>query len=126
MILLDTHAIYWFFTEDEKLPESIKKRIETETEVCVSVASFWEMAIKSSIGKMKLPAPISVMMNECEKMNFRIVPITAQHLERIKDLPKIHGDPFDRLLICQAQEGNMEFVTRDENIPKYDVKTVWA
>lgn len=126
MILLDKHAIYWFLSDDEKLPENVKKRIETETEVYVSVASFWEMSIKNSIGKMELPASISVMMGACEEMGFQLLPITAQHLERIKALPKIHGDPFDRLLICQAQEGNMEFITKDENIPKYDVKTVWG
>ena len=120
------HAIYWFFTEDDKLSVEIKKRIETETDVYVSIVSFWEMAIKSSIGKMELPAPISVMIDECEKMGFEVIPIAAAHLERLKDLPKIHGDPFDRLLICQAQEEGLEFITKDENIPKYDVKTLWG
>ncbi len=125
MILLDTHVIYWFFTEDEKLSESLKRRIECETDVSVSIVSFWEMAIKSSIGKMELPASISSMIVACEKMGFNIIPISAQHLERIKNLPKFHGDPFDRLLICQAQEMNMLFITKDENIPKYDVSTLW-
>lgn len=126
MILLDTHVIYWFFTEDEKLPLKLRQQIETEAEVCVSIVSFWEMAIKSSIGKMELPAPISVMIAACEKMDFQILPITALHLERIKDLPPVHGDPFDRLLICQAQEGKMSFMTKDENIPKYDVDAFWV
>ena len=126
MILLDTHVIYWFFTEDENLPEKLKKRIESDPDVFISVASFWEMAIKNSIGKMELPASISAMMEACENMGFQLLPITAQCLERIKDLPKIHGDPFDRLLICQAQAEKLVLMTKDENIPKYDVQVLWV
>ena len=125
MILLDTHTVYWFLTEDEKLPESVKRRIEQDKDVYISIVSFWEMAIKNSIGKLELPTPVSVVIALCENMRFQIMPISANHLEKIKNLPKIHGDPFDRLLICQAQEENLTFITKDENIPKYDVKTAW-
>ena len=66
MILLDTHTVYWFLTEDERLPESVKKRIEQDKDVYISIVSFWEMAIKNSIGKLELPAPVSVMIALCE------------------------------------------------------------
>ena len=75
MILLDTHTVYWFLTEDERLPESVKKRIEQDKEVYISIVSFWEMAIKNSIGKLELPAPVSVMIALCENMRFQILPI---------------------------------------------------
>ncbi|MBQ4465972.1 MAG: type II toxin-antitoxin system VapC family toxin [Oscillospiraceae bacterium] len=125
MILLDTHAIYWFLSEDTKLPEHTRQLIESDRNVFVSILSFWEMSIKSSIGKMELPASVTAMIQECKRMGFTLLPIEPAHLERLKFLPKIHGDPFDRLLICQAQEESLTLVTRDENIPKYDVRTFW-
>ena len=125
MILLDTHAIYWFLSENPKLPEKTRRLIESDYKVYVSILSFWEMSIKSSIGKMELPASITEMIRECKRMGFTLLAIEPSHLERLKSLPKIHGDPFDRLLICQAQEESLTLVTRDENIPKYDVGTLW-
>lgn len=74
---------------------------------------------------MELPASITEMIRECKRMGFTLLAIEPSHLERLKSLPKIHGDPFDRLLICQAQEESLTLVTRDENIPKYDVGTLW-
>lgn len=125
MILLDTHAYYWFITGDDRLPEHVKNRIEEEETVFVSIASFWEMAIKSSLGKLKLPASIKILMEDCAEYEFTILPINGLHLERLGKLPFIHRDPFDRLLICQAQEEKLSIITVDENIRKYDVQTQW-
>lgn len=125
MILLDTHAIYWFLSENPKLPDKTRRLIESDRKVYVSILSFWEMSIKSNIGKMELPASITDMIQACQRMGFTLLQIEPAHLERLKVLPKIHGDPFDRLLICQAQEESLTLVTRDENIPKYDVTTLW-
>jgi len=125
MLLLDTHAFYWFICDDERLSKTAKESIETEERVFVSVCSFWEMAIKSSLGKLILPAPITDLMESCAEHNITILPIGAAHLERLKDLPWIHRDPFDRMLICQAQEENLKLVTVDANIVKYPVKTIW-
>lgn len=68
MILLETHAYYWFIMDDPHLPASVKRIIETEEMVFVSSVSFWEMTIKSSLGKMELPADITAMMSACEEM----------------------------------------------------------
>lgn len=125
MILLDTHALLWFLNDDEKLPKHIHDLIESDTGVCVSIASFWEIAIKNSIGKLPLKCSVTEMLKICEDHDMRVLQIEPTHLERLKILPKIHGDPFDRLLICQAQEESLTLVTRDENIPKYDVGTIW-
>ena len=126
MILLDTHAFYWFICDDEKMPQQVKELIETDQNVFVSIVTFWEMAIKSSLGKLELPAPITELMNDCAEFNFNILPIAGAHLERLQKLPWIHRDPFDRLLICQAQHEDLIFITVDSNIEKYDVKRFWG
>ena len=125
MILLDTHAYYWFIMDDPHLPAHVKNRIESEDVVFVSSVSFWEMTIKSSLGKLELPADIPVMMEACEKMGINILPIRASHLGQLLKLPWIHRDPFDRLIISQALDENLSLVTADGNIMKYDVDTFW-
>ena len=125
MILLDTHALLWFLNDDEKLPPEIRGIIEGDMQVFVSIASFWEIAIKNSIGKLPLECSVTEMLLTCKQYKFNLLQIEPSHLERLKQLPRIHGDPFDRLLICQAQAESLTLVTRDENIPKYDVKTLW-
>lgn len=125
MILLDTHAYYWFIMDDPHLPVKVKNLIEDEESVFVSSASFWEMTIKSSLGKMELPASISKMMDACKEMNINILDIKKDHLEHLQKLPWIHKDPFDRLIIAQALTADMTLVTVDRNIVKYDVKTYW-
>ena len=125
MLLLDTHTFLWFMSDPSRLSEKVNSELENADDVYISIASFWEMAIKSSLGKLKLPASIADMMKDCEKLDFSILPIRGPHLERLQGLPWHHRDPFDRLLICQAQEENLTLVTVDENIVKYDVSTIW-
>ena len=125
MILLDTHTLLWFLSDDPMLPEDTKELIGTSENVYVSIATFWEMAIKNSIGKLMLADPISRIAEICEENRIMILPIKALHLDILQKLPHIHKDPFDRLLICQAKAEGMALVTVDENIAKYDVKTLW-
>ena len=91
----------------------------------VSIVSFWEMAIKASLGKLTMPRPIQIMMDDAVQRGFILLPIVGAHLEKLSLLPWIHRDPFDRLLICQAQAEGLTLVSADENIRKYDVKTLW-
>ena len=107
MILLDTHAYYWFVMDDPHLPVKVRNLIEDEESVFVSSVSFWEMTIKSSIGKMVLPASISEMMDACKEMDIGILNIIKENLECLQKLPWIHRDPFDRLIIAQALTGDM-------------------
>ena len=126
MYLLDTHALYWFLTDSPSLPEQIKQLIETTPEPAfISIATFWEMAIKSSLGKLKLPEPISSMALKCEQLGFRLLPVLPAHLERLALLPWIHRDPFDRLLISQAMEDRLTLLSKDKNVSAYDVPVLW-
>ena len=126
MLLLDTHAFLWFMSDPSRLSEKVNTELENADVVYISVASFWEMAIKSSLGKLKLPTSISDMMKDCEKLDFSVLPIRGSHLERLQGLPWHHRDPFDRLLICQAKEEGLTLVTADGNIQRYDIETLWG
>ena len=121
MLLLETHVFLWFINGDSKLPKTMMQAIKTEKKVYVSVISFWELAIKNSLGKLTLPCSVSKLMADCKKMNMSILPVRARHLEKLEQLPWIHRDPFDRLLICQAQAEGLKMVTVDENIRQYEV-----
>lgn len=83
MFLLDTHTFYWFITDDERLPVATRERIETEADVYVSIVSFWEMAIKESIGKLRLPVPIDKLIDDCDEMRFKVLPINGHHLSKL-------------------------------------------
>ena len=125
MLLLDTHTYLWFVSGNPSLPEWVNEKIQTSEKVFVSIATFWEIAIKNCKGLLELPVPVSKMMEECTgKLNFGILPITGSHLDKMKNLPFIHNDPFDRLMICQAQADGIALVTVDEKIVQYDVETI--
>ena len=125
--LLDTHTLLWFVDEAPQLPLNVRELIEGSKDVCVSIASFWEMAIKSSKGKLSLTCSIIQMMGICiDTLKFPILHIKGVHLEMLRTLPWIHKDPFDRLLIAQAMSEEMALVTADEHIAKYPVHRMWA
>ncbi len=122
--LLDTHTILWYVDASPELPLSIRDLIDS-SECCYSIASLWEIAIKQSLGKLNKAISIREYARICSMAGFERLPIVPEHLERIKTLPDIHRDPFDRLLIAQAQEDDLTIVTRDSIIPQYPVHTVW-
>jgi PIN domain nuclease of toxin-antitoxin system len=126
MLLLDTHAFLWFLSDDSRLPSEVCKIIQSDEDVYISIASFWEIAIKSSLGKLQIPKSVSQIMEDCVQNSFKILEIHGKHLERLKDLPWYHRDPFDRLLICQAKEEGLTLVTADGNIQRYDIETLWG
>ena len=125
MILLDTHTLIWTLFDSGNLSENAKKALSSGKKAFVSVASLWEIAIKQSIGKIKLDITINEIAQKCDEYHITILPIPAEHLDRIKDLPDIHKDPFDRLLIAQAATENMTLITKDTIIPQYKVETIW-
>lgn len=125
MYLLDTHTLLWALTDKSKLSEKVQKIIEPAQNLYVSIASFWEIAIKQSIGKLDLKISPSELMEQAEKQYVQIVNITGSHLNQLSSLEKIHNDPFDRLLICQAKAEGFKILTKDEIIPKYDVEVIW-
>ena len=122
--LLDTHAIIWYVRADPVLPVAVRETMDAG-DCFYSIASLWEIAIKQSLGKLKGEFTISDVDVRCRQAGFRRLPIQPSHLERIKDLPDIHRDPFDRILVAQAQEEQLVLVTYDRIIPQYPVETVW-
>lgn len=122
--LLDTHTLLWYLDYDENLSKTAKNIINTQN-CCYSIATLWEIAIKNSIGKLKLDVPINELSITCEKQNIQILPILPHHINGLIDMPFIHRDPFDRLLISQAKTENLTIITRDAMIKKYDVSTLW-
>jgi PIN domain nuclease of toxin-antitoxin system len=116
-LLLDTHVVLWWLADDPGLTADVKERIDTELDVFVSAATTWELTIKQALGKIGPPdLPERVAGSElCE------LPITSRHAIRAGRLPLIHRDPFDRMLIAQAQCEGLTLVTRDGEIQKYDV-----
>ncbi|MEV0132911.1 type II toxin-antitoxin system VapC family toxin [Dactylosporangium sp. NPDC050688] len=116
-LLLDTHVVLWWLTDDDTLAEDVKERLDHDLNVYISPATIWEVAIKQSIGKLQ-PADLP---ERIQASGFRDLPITSAHAIAAGRLPLIHRDPFDRMLIAQAQLEELTLVTRDAHIQKYDV-----
>lgn len=116
--LVDTHAVLWARSTPGRLsPDTITLFEDPESALCVSIASLWECAIKCSVGKLTVPANFYRSVVE----DYQILAIEVAHLEAYESLPLHHRDPFDRLLIAQAQLADLTIITRDSNIPRYDV-----
>ena len=122
-LLLDTHVLLWWLAE-EPLEAGAREAIESPRNVvCVSAASAWEMGIKVGLGKLRPPESLSIRLRE---ERFTPLPVTVEHGLRVGELPLLHKDPFDRLLVAQAQLEGLTIVTRDERIAQYDVETLAA
>jgi PIN domain nuclease of toxin-antitoxin system len=120
--LLDTHAILWWFTTPEKINKKAQKIIRDKSnKIFLSSVSFWEMAIKKSIGRLTLPHNL---LEAVAAENFKILPIMPDEALGVADLPMIHADPFDRLLIIQAKLLDLIIITHDEKISEYPVVTL--
>ena len=122
--LLDTHTLLWALYDSNKLSDNVKNTLR-ESDCCVSIASLWEMAIKNSIGKLELKQSIKDIANVCNKNGIAIIDITPSHCDSIRELPDIHHDPFDRIIIAQAMSNECTIITKDSLIPKYGVRTIW-
>ena len=117
-LLLDTHVVLWWLADDPTLAAEIKDRLDHEPDVYISPATVWEVAIKQALGKLEQPADLPERIRDS---GFRHLTITLHHGIAAGRLPPIHGDPFDRILVAQAQLEGLTLVTRDTEIRKYDV-----
>lgn len=122
--LLDTHAFLWFINGDKKLPKTTRSLIaDMENEVLLSIASLWEIAIKTSIGKLTLRKPFNELIPEQLALNdIDLLPITLNDLSLVSTLPFHHRDPFDRMLIAQAITNKIPIVSHDANFTSYPVE----
>lgn len=123
--LLDTNVLVFLLSAPSELSEKASRVIRFEPDLYASMASLWEIGIKQGIGKLRLGLTIPEIEEQCIERDIRILPIRSAAIERLKRLPDIHRDPFDRLLVAHAQEEGMAIVTRDKTIPLYPVQTVW-
>lgn len=123
-LLLDTHVLLWALENPSLLRAETRAAIESpRTPVLVSTASAWEIGVKVSVGKLRIPPDLADQLRQARII---LLPVTIEHGLRIAELPLLHRDPFDRLLVAQAQLEGLTIVTRDERIARYDVETLAA
>ena len=126
-LLIDTQCWLWWFAEPDRLQESTIAQVVDETnELWFSVASIWEMGIKVGLGKLPLPEPIDrYLSSRMKQLGARSLEIRADHALQAGGLPLHHRDPFDRMLIAQAQVEGMTIVTSDRMFARYEVEILW-
>jgi PIN domain nuclease of toxin-antitoxin system len=121
-ILLDTHVFLWLNTEPERLGDHLALVENPRHDRLVSAASAWEIAIKASIGRLSLPEPAGRWMPaRLASIGATPVPVEHAHALAVADLPLHHHDPFDRLLVAQAQVLGVAILTSDRQLARYDV-----
>lgn len=126
-LLLDTHAFLWWVADRPAIGRRAKAAVENpDNEVWLSVASCWEMAIKVSLGKLRLTQPLDRFIPEQLAANgFELLDVRAKHAIRTATLPFHHRDPFDRLLVAQALEERLAVVSDDSILRKYGIDVMW-
>jgi PIN domain nuclease of toxin-antitoxin system len=125
--LLDAHAFIWWVLDMPNLSDTCRGIVsDGENEIVVSVASSYEIAYKAEQGRLTLPeTPEAYVRDRLTANGFASMPIELGHALRAATLPRIHGDPFDRLLVAQAQLEGLPILTADPAISRYDVETIW-
>jgi PIN domain nuclease of toxin-antitoxin system len=119
-LLLDTHILLWWLSDDPLLPRAAREAIALpDSEVLVSAATVWEIAIKRAAGRLEAPDDL---LEAIGANDFETLPITAIHAVVAGGLPPHHSDPFDRMLIAQARTETLTLVSVDGRFPQYDVE----
>jgi PIN domain nuclease of toxin-antitoxin system len=121
-LLLDTHVFLWWRANDRRLTEAARSAVADAEIVFVSAATAWEAAIKAALGRLRYPDTIEAGV---EASGFEKLSITLAHAERAARLPRIHSDPFDRMLVAQAQSEALALVTSDRLLRRYGVSLLW-
>jgi PIN domain nuclease of toxin-antitoxin system len=126
-ILLDTHALLWWLSDDPALGKRARTAIaSTRNTVLVSAASAWEIAVKVRLGRLPGAAALAADFNSyIQKEGFEGLPISIDHAARAGLLAGAHKDPFDRMLIAQAQAENLAFVSNEAVFDAYGVRRIW-
>ncbi|MDX2145576.1 MAG: type II toxin-antitoxin system VapC family toxin [Rhodospirillaceae bacterium] len=127
-LLLDTNALLWSATDPDQLrPEAREIIRAAENRVYVSTASLWEIAIKQSIGKLRLKGGItSWLLPVLSELRFDLLGIEPSHVADVSELPLLHRDPFDRMLVVQAKSHALTLVTRDKHLKNYGLSVLDA
>ena len=122
-LLLDTHIVLWCLVDDPRLSDAARAlMLDPEAEVCVSAASIWEIAIKHALARGRsddMPISGEQGLQWCRRAGYTIVPVTGEHAAAVGTLPRLHSDPFDRILVAQALHEPMRLLTRDAAVKAY-------
>ncbi len=121
--LFDTHTLIWALDDPDRLPRKLRDALDAGVVVFISAASTWEIAIKVAVGRLTFP--IDQLADSLVDAAFQELPISIAHSLDAASLPLLHRDPFDRLLIAQARHERLTLVTRDPDIRRYPVDTLW-
>jgi PIN domain nuclease of toxin-antitoxin system len=127
-LLVDTHAALWFAAGDRRLGRRARSVLEdSANQVLISVASLWEIAIKEARGSLRTRRPKGITLADLPaEWGFVELPIRGSHAAALLELPDIHADPFDRMLVAQAQVEGLTLMTADETVASYPVATIPA
>jgi PIN domain nuclease of toxin-antitoxin system len=125
--LLDTHAFIWWVTDDTRLSSTARNIITDPGNILFfSAASAWEIVIKVRLGKLNLPeSPETYIPSRLTANRFESLPIQMIHALQVVNLPSLHQDPFDRIIIAQSQVENIPLITVDSKIIQYPVDVIW-
>ena len=125
--LLDTHTFLWWVEDAPELSRSARELISEPQNLCfLSLVSSWEMAIKTSIGKLKLTRPVrDYVTTHLAANGFKQLNLTLNHVTRVETLDWHHRDPFDRLLIAQALENKLAIISADKAFDAYGIERIW-
>lgn len=125
-VLLDTHALLWWFQEDPSLSSKARRTLAAiDNQVFVSTATVWEMAIKNRAGKLEIPELLDELEAKLVDEGMQVLPISLDHAVRAGALPVHHKDPFDRMLVAQAQVENLSVISSDAIFEKYGIRRIW-
>jgi len=126
-ILIDTHALLWFFLDDARLSKKAKAvYLDVNHQLFVSTASLWEICIKHSLGKLKLrPNWFLLFMHQIQQNSIQWLSIIPEHCHQVSLLPFLHRDPFDRMLVAQSLVEEMQVLTQDASFKLYGVESLW-
>jgi PIN domain nuclease of toxin-antitoxin system len=126
-VLLDTHAFLWSITGDDRLSKTAEKTfLNQDNNLYFSAASFWEICIKMSLGKLSLKRGWFEAIQEEIRINaIQWLPVEMQHCVELTKLPFHHRDPFDRMLIAQALAEDLQLLSRDDRLSAYEINRIW-
>ena len=126
-ILLDTHIFLWWITDSPQLSETAREVIANGNNALYwSAASTWEVSIKYSLGRLPLPAPPEDLLPlEFSRNHIESLPVIDEHAFRAGQLPRHHQDPFDRMLVAQAQFEPLVLLTNDRKLEQYEIEVFW-
>jgi PIN domain nuclease of toxin-antitoxin system len=125
-LLLDTHVLLWSAETPEKLSATARRELEDASNTLFfSAASIWEIAIKISVGKLHLSMSPGQLVESLANSDFTELPVASSHAAKVASIPLHHRDPFDRLLIAQAEIEQLSLVSKDTGLDVYGIRRLW-